>query len=103
MAIRNMPASSFERTTMWPRNQEANVLLHPDGKGELGKERNWPQDKTMVESAVDVVSFVLDNNRYSVCYLNHPNNPKETRFSERDYARFGGYFQQDVTGSSRWS
>jgi len=24
-------------------------------------------------------------------------HPKETRFSERDYARFGGYFQQDVT------
>jgi len=24
-------------------------FLHPDGKGEMGKERNWPQDKTLVD------------------------------------------------------
>jgi hypothetical protein len=72
--------------------------LHPDGsKGEMGKERNWPQDKTMVDLPWYVVSFVLDNQRYSVAYLNHPSNPKETRFSERAYARFGGYFEREIT------
>lgn len=72
--------------------------LHPDGtKGDMGKERNWPQDKAMVDLPWYVVSFVLDNQRYSVVYLNHPNNPKETRFSERSYARFGGYFEAEVT------
>ena len=72
--------------------------LHPDGsKGEMGKERNWPQDKAMVNLPWYAVSFVIDGERYSTVYLNHPNNPKETRFSERDYARFGGYFQQDIT------
>jgi Methane oxygenase PmoA len=73
--------------------------LRPDGKGKLGETRNW-EPKTK-EGPVDLpwyaMSFVLDNQRYTTCYLNHPSNPKETRFSERDYGRFGGYFQQDIT------
>lgn len=72
--------------------------LHPDGsKGDMGKERNWPQDKGMVDLPWYAVSFVIDGQRYSACYLNHPNNPKETRFSERYYARFGGYFERVIT------
>jgi hypothetical protein len=72
--------------------------LHPDGaKGEMGKERNWPQDKTLVDLPWYAMSFVLDNQRYTACYVNHPNNPKETRFSERDYGRFGGYFEREIT------
>ena len=43
------------------------------------------------------VIFTLDDQRYTTCYLNHPSNPKETRFSERDYGRFGAYFEHDVT------
>jgi len=43
------------------------------------------------------MSFMLGKDRYSVCYLNHPSNPKETRFSERDYGRFGGYFEREIT------
>ncbi len=72
--------------------------LHPDGsKGEMGKERNWPGDKSMVDLPWYAMSFVLGKERYSVCYLNHPSNPKETRFSERDYGRFGGYFEREIT------
>ena len=78
-------------------SKKLTYYLHPDGKGALGKERNWPQDKAMVDLPWYVMSFVLDAKRYSVCYLNHPSNPKETRFSERDYGRFGGYFQADIT------
>jgi hypothetical protein len=80
------------------KTKKLTYYLHPDGsKGEMGKERNWPQDKKMVDLPWYVMSFVLDDQRYSVCYLNHPTNPKETRFSERDYGRFGGYFQRDIT------
>jgi hypothetical protein len=73
--------------------------LRPDGKGKLGETRNWePKTKEgPVDLPWDAMCFVLDEKRYSVCYLNHPSNPKETRFSERDYGRFGGYFQQDIT------
>ena len=33
------------------------------------------------------MSFVLDGKRYSVVYLDHPDNPKEARQSERTYGR----------------
>ena len=73
--------------------------LRPDGKGELGATRNWdPKTKEgPVDLPWDAMCFVLDKQRYTVCYLNHPSNPKETRFSERDYGRFGGYFRRDIT------
>lgn len=73
--------------------------LRPDGKGELGATRNW--DPKTKQGPVDLpwyaMSFVLGGERYTCCYLNHPSNPKETRFSERDYGRFGGYFEYNVT------
>ena len=73
--------------------------LRPDGKGKLGETRNWePKTKQgPVDLPWDAMSFLLGDQRYTAVYLNHPSNPKETRFSERDYGRFGGYFQQDVT------
>jgi hypothetical protein len=38
------------------------------------------------------MSFVLRSKRYTVAYLDHPKNPKEARYSEREYGRFGSYF-----------
>ncbi len=71
--------------------------LRPDGKGELGATRNWPADKTMVHLPWYAMSFVLDGKRYTVCYLDHPNNPRDSRHSERDYGRFGCYFEREIT------
>jgi hypothetical protein len=71
--------------------------LRPDGKDAPGKTRNWPGDKTHVNLPWDVVSFVLDDQRYSVAYIDSPTNPGEKRHSERDYARFGCYFEYDLT------
>jgi hypothetical protein len=42
------------------------------------------------------MSFVLGGKRYTVAYLDHPKNPKEARFSEREYGRFGSYFEYDL-------
>jgi hypothetical protein len=42
------------------------------------------------------MSFVLKSKRYTVAYLDHPTNPKEARFSEREYGRFGSYFEYTV-------
>jgi len=42
------------------------------------------------------VSFVLGTNRYTVAYLDRPDNPKEARFSEREYGRFGSYFEYTI-------
>jgi hypothetical protein len=70
--------------------------LRPDGQGEPGKFRNWPGDKTHVNLPWNALSIVLDDQRYTVCYLDRPENPKESRFSERDYGRFGSYFEYQL-------
>jgi hypothetical protein len=40
---------------------------------------------------------VIEGKRYTVLRMVHPKNPKETRGSERDYGRFGDYFEWDLT------
>jgi hypothetical protein len=67
-------------------------FLRPDGPGEKGKERNWPDVKTHVNLPWDALSFVLGGRRYTLAYLDRPSNPKEARFSERTYGRIGSYF-----------
>jgi hypothetical protein len=73
--------------------------LRPDGKGEPGQTRNWdPKTKKgPVNLPWDAMSFVLDGKRLTAAYLNHPRNPGESRWSERDYARFGCYFPYEMT------
>ena len=41
--------------------------------------------------------FKLGDKRYTVVYLDHPSNPRETRHSERAYGRIGCYFQYELT------
>jgi hypothetical protein len=43
------------------------------------------------------MSFVLKSKRYTVAYLDHPRNPKEARTSEREFGRFGSYFEYTLT------
>jgi hypothetical protein len=73
--------------------------LRPDGKGKPGETRNWePKTKQgPVNLPWDAMCFLLDGKRYTVAYLDHPNNPGEKRYSERDYGRFGCYFEYDLT------
>lgn len=71
--------------------------LRPDGKGEPGKTRNWPEFKQHANLPWDAMSFVIDGKRYTAAYLNHPKNPGESRWSERDYGRFGCYFPYEIT------
>lgn len=70
--------------------------LRRDGKGEPGKFRNWPQDKGHENLPWNALSFVIDGQRYTVVYLDHPKNPKPARYSERDYGRFGSYFVAEL-------
>ncbi len=74
--------------------------LRPDGKGNLGETRNWDAkgaDQRMVNLPWDAMSFVVGGKRYTVLRINHPDNPRETRGSERDYGRFGDYFDYTLT------
>jgi hypothetical protein len=74
--------------------------LRPDGKGKLGETRNWEAktaDKRTVDLSWDACSFLVGEKRYTVLRVNHPDNPGEKRGSERDYGRFGDYFEYDLT------
>ncbi|MFO0968182.1 MAG: DUF6807 family protein [Gemmataceae bacterium] len=81
-----------------PENAKQTYYLRPDGKGKLGETRNWDAKKGgPVNLPWNVMSFVIDGQRYSVLYIDHPDNPGEKRYSERDYGRFGCYFAYDLT------
>jgi hypothetical protein len=76
--------------------------LRPDGKGKINETRNWePKAKTPDAKTINLpwnaCSFVVGGKRYTVLRINHPDNPKETRGSERNYGRFGDYFEYDLT------
>jgi hypothetical protein len=77
--------------------QKETIFIRPSGVGKPGVEKNWPKDKTQVNLPWLGMSFVLDGKRYTVAYLDLPSNPKEARFSERTYGRFGSYFVATVT------
>lgn len=85
------------------KTADQTYYVRPDGIGEPGKFRNWSAKATddVSLSHIDLpwlaISFVLDDKRYTCCYLDHPSNPKPARFSERDYGRFGSYFEYDLT------
>jgi hypothetical protein len=74
------------------------IFIRPDGIGKPAETRNWdPQSREgPVNLPWDAMSFVLGNKRYTVAYLDHPENPKEARFSEREYGRFGSYFEYTI-------
>ena len=81
--------------------------IRPDGKAEPGSFRNWSNKKDESEinrAHVDLpwhaVSLFIDDQQYSICNIGHPENPKPARFSERDYGRFGSYFEYDLTPES---
>lgn len=72
--------------------------LRPDGKGKPGATRNWDaKNKGPINLPWDAMCFVLDGKRYTVAYIDNPKNPGEKRYSERDYGRFGCYFEYDLT------
>lgn len=76
--------------------------LRPDGKGKIGETRNWDPkgaDRRTINLPWNACSFVIEGKRYTVLRVNHPDNPGETRGSERDYGRFGDYFEYDLTPS----
>ncbi len=74
--------------------------LRPDGKGKEGETRNWDakaKDPKTVDLPWNAMSFVTGEKRYTVLRVPHPDNPKNTRGSERDYGRFGDYFEYTLT------
>jgi hypothetical protein len=62
--------------------------------------RSWDvktRDARCVNLPWKRMSIVLDGQRYTIAYLDHSGNPKESRYGERDYGRFGSYFEYELT------
>jgi hypothetical protein len=74
------------------------IFIRPDGVGKPAETRNWdPQTRQgPFNMPWNAMSFVLGDKRYTVAYLDRPENPKEARFSEREYGRFGSYFEYTI-------
>ncbi|MSR29968.1 MAG: hypothetical protein EXR99_00545 [Gemmataceae bacterium] len=79
------------------KTSKETIFIRPNGADKPGASKNWPQDKSQVNLPWLAMSFVLDGKRRSAVYLDHPSNPKESRFSERPYGRFGSYFEYEIT------
>jgi hypothetical protein len=85
--------------------KDSTYYLRPDGKGKAGETRNWEasskaailKDPRTVNLPWNACCFVTGGKRYTVLRINHPDNPRESRGSERDYGRFGDYFEYDLT------
>jgi hypothetical protein len=80
------------------KTSEQTIYVRTDGVGQPGETRNWdPQTRQgPVNLPWNAMSFVLGDQRYTVAYLDHPRNPKEARFSERAFGRFGSYFEYTI-------
>ena len=85
------------------KTKNLTFYIRPDGKGEPGKFRNWSAkkgeseiNKSHVNLPWNALNFTIGDDNFTCCYLDHPDNPKESRFSERDYGRFGSYFEYQM-------
>jgi hypothetical protein len=66
---------------------KATYLFHNDGVDpEKDKDLTWA-----------AMSYGLNNQRYCVLHMNHPDNPRPTIYSAyRDYGRFGAFFTHTI-------
>jgi hypothetical protein len=90
--------ASNEVADQFNRKKPETYFLRPDGKGAIGEERNWDPKTRVgpVDLPWDAMSFVVGGKRYTALYLDHPDNPKPARGSERVYGRVGNYFEYDL-------
>jgi len=80
------------------KTSKETIYIRTDGVGKPGETRNWDPKTRQgpVNLPWNAMSFVLDGKRYTVAYLDHPKNPKEARYSEREFGRFGSYFEYTI-------
>jgi len=82
-------------------DQKATYYLRTDGQGQPGETRNWGRgNDECANRPWNAMSFVIEGKRYTAVYLDHPGNPKEARYSERSYGRFGSYFEYELDGGN---
>lgn len=78
--------------------------LRTDGKGNPGECRSWdaanpesPESNQCENRAWNALCFCLENKRYTVLYLEHPSNPRPSRYIEQSCMCLGSSFEFTVT------
>ncbi len=83
------------------KTSKQTIYIRPGtGKAEPGATINWKgkdEDASVTNLPWKGMSVVVGGERYTVVYLDSPENPKPARYSERPYGRFGSYFVAEVT------
>ena len=90
----NAPHAGFQfraAAEVAEQTQKQTYYLRPDGKGEMGQARAKAFDLPW-----DAISFLIDGKRYTVVYLDRPDNPKPAEYNERTYGRFGSFFRYEL-------
>jgi hypothetical protein len=89
-------------TTLGGDPEHAGLQFRPAEEVDKKKTRFlFPKENADPQKDLDypwvVESFTLGRKEYQVIYLNHPDNPRDTRFSAyRDYGRFGAFFRGTI-------
>jgi hypothetical protein len=83
--------------------EHAGIQYRPAGDV-VAKETTYVFPREKADAAKDLdypwvgMTYTLGGNRHSVVHMNHPTNPKGTRYSAyRDYGRFGAFPKGQVT------
>lgn len=76
--------------------KDKTYYLRPDGVGKPGEFRNWPDNQKHIDLPFHGMSFMIGDRQFTCLRLDRPANPHPARFSERDYGRFGSYFEYQL-------
>lgn len=83
------------------QTQNATYFIRPgSGIGAPGAAINWSEkadNEQTRDLAWKAMCFTRRDTQTTVVYLDHPENPKPARASERQYGRFGTYFVAKLT------
>ncbi|HEX3998062.1 MAG TPA: DUF6807 family protein [Pirellulales bacterium] len=81
------------------KTSKQTYFVRPDGVGKLDENRNWSgrNDPKTTNLPWKGMCFVLGEKRYTAALIDRPSNPKDARYSERSYGRFGSYFVYTMT------
>jgi hypothetical protein len=74
-------------------DRAATVFVFPKEKADPKKDTDYPWVGE---------TYSLNGKRYSVVHMNHPDNPKGTKYSAyRDYGRFGAFFEKEIKSGEK--
>ncbi len=79
----------FRASQVVADNQGSTAYVRPEKTESLA-------DEVFAQAPWVAGLFTIRDHRYSILLVDHPDNPRPTRFSTRKYGRFGAFFTADL-------